>query len=84
MAELTSTKIHLLVTSREQSDISSVLCRNNLIDQIIAVQTDIIDKDIHAYIEHRLRTENEFRRWKTRNDIQQKIQESLVSMSDGM
>ncbi|CAD0085347.1 unnamed protein product [Aureobasidium mustum] len=84
IAELTSPKIHLLVTSREESDISSVLGRPNLMDQIIAVQTDIIDKDIRAYMEHRLGTGKEFQRWKDRADIQQKIQDSLTRMSGGM
>ena len=60
MAKLTSPKIHLLVTSREESDISLVLRRTNLIGQIIAVQTDIIEEDIRAYIDHRLRTDGDF------------------------
>lgn len=83
MAKLTSPKIHLLVTSREESDISLVLRRTNLIGQIIAVQTDIIEEDIRAYIDHRLRTDGDFMRWKHRHDVQRMIRESLIKISDG-
>ncbi|KAH0026008.1 ankyrin repeat protein, partial [Aureobasidium melanogenum] len=84
IAEITSPKVHLLVTSRQESDIASVLGRTNLISQIVPVQTDIIDEDIRAYIGHRLRTSGEFERWKDRDDVQQMIQESLMSISNGM
>ncbi|KAK6005809.1 hypothetical protein QM012_007451 [Aureobasidium pullulans] len=84
IAELTALKVHLLVTSRKESDITSVLGRTKLMGQIVAVQTDIIDQDIRSYIDHRLRTSSEFKRWKERDDIQQKIRESLMSISDGM
>jgi Cdc6-like AAA superfamily ATPase len=84
IAGLTSPKVHLLVTSRQESDIASVLGRTNLISQIVPVQTDVIDEDIRAYIGHRLRTSGEFERWKDRDDVQQMIRESLMSISNGM
>lgn len=83
IAKLTPSKIHLLVTSRQESDITLVIGRKNLMGQIIAVQTDIIDEDIRAYIDHRLRTGAEFMRWKHRHDVQRMIQESLMNISDG-
>lgn len=84
IAESTSFKFHLLVTSRKESDIASVLGRANLMDQIIPVQTHIIDEDIRTYMEHRLRTDDNFQIWSNRDDVQQMIQESLMSMSGGM
>ncbi|KEQ62470.1 ankyrin repeat protein [Aureobasidium melanogenum CBS 110374] len=84
IAELASPKVHLLVTSRKESDIASIFGRGNLMGQVVPVETDIINEDIRAYIGHRLRTSGEFGRWKDRDDVQQMIQESLMSMSDGM
>jgi hypothetical protein len=84
VAECTSQKIHLLATSRKEPDIDSIIGRDNLMDQRIAIQTEVVDEDIRAYILHRLRTDDGFRRWKQREDIQQVIQESLMRISDGM
>jgi hypothetical protein len=84
VAESTSQKIHLLVTSRKEPDIDSILGRVDLIDQSIAIQTEVVDEDISAYILHRLRTDDGFKRWEHRKDIQQMIRESLMGMSRGM
>jgi hypothetical protein len=84
IAGFTSWKLHLLVTSRKEPDIDLVLGRPYLMDQRAAVQTNVVDEDIRAYMIHRLRTDNEFKRWKNRDDIKQMIQESLMRMSNGM
>lgn len=84
VAESTSQKFHLLATSRKESDIDSVLGRTGLMDQNVAVQKEIIDEDIRAYIVHRLQTDDGFKRWEHRQDIQQMVQKSLMKMSDGM
>lgn len=77
-------KIHLLATSRKEADIDVILGRPDVMEQIIAVQKDVVDKDIRAYIIHRLRTDDGFQRWKHWEDIQQMIRGSLMKMSDGM
>lgn len=84
VAEFTSKRLNALITSRKESDIDSVLGRARLIDQTIAVQTDLVDENIRAYIIHRLRTDSGFKRWEHREDIQQMIEESLMRMSAGM
>jgi len=84
VAESTSKRINVLVTSRKEPDIDSVLGRARLMDQNIAVQADVVDEDIRAYITHRLRTDSGLKRWEHREDIQQMIQESLMRMSAGM
>ncbi|KAH0360732.1 ankyrin repeat protein, partial [Aureobasidium melanogenum] len=84
IAEFASSKVHLLVTSRKESDIESSLGRTNIMDQIIAVQTDIIDEDICTYVKHRLQTDKGFQRWSNRDGVQQMIQDSLMRMSGGM
>jgi hypothetical protein len=84
VAETTSQKTHLLVTSRKEPDIDSVLGRTGLMDQNIAIQTNIVDKDIRAYVIHRLQTDDGFKRWEQLKHIQNMIQNSLMKMSDGM
>jgi hypothetical protein len=87
VAECTSQKIHLLVTSRKEPDIDSILGRTDLMDQCIALQTGVIDDDIRAYVIHRLRTDDGFKRWEHREDtedIRQMIQSSLMRISGGM
>jgi hypothetical protein len=84
IAESAFHKLHLLVTSRKEPDIVSILGRADLMDQILAVQTDVVDEDIRAYIIHRLQTDDVFKRWEHREDIRQMIQDSLMRMSDGM
>jgi len=84
VAESSSEGVNVLVTSRKEPDIDSVLGRPRLMDQNIAVQTDVVDEDIRAYIIHRLRTDSGFKRWEHREDIQRMIQESLMGMSAGM
>lgn len=84
IAKLTDQRIHLLVTSRKEPDIDSVLGLDDVIDQVVAVQSDIIDADIRAYITDTLRTNVAFRRWEHHEDVQQMIQNSLFEKSDGM
>ena len=84
VAESTSKRINVLVTSRKEPDIDSILGCAKLMDQNIAVQADVVDEDIRAYITHRLRTDSGFKRWEHREDIQQMIRESLMRMSAGM
>lgn len=84
IARLTDQRIHLLVTSRKEPDIDSVLGRDNVIDQVIAAQSDIIDADIRAYITDTLRTNVAFKRWDGYKNVQQMIRDSLFEKSDGM
>lgn len=84
VAESSLKGVNVLVTSRKEPDIDSVLSRPRLMDRSIAVQADVVNEDIRVYIIHRLRTDGEFKRWEHREDIQRMIQESLMRMSAGM
>jgi GTPase SAR1 family protein len=84
IAKLTDPKIHLLITSRKEPDIDSALGLDDVIDQVVAVQAEIIDADIRAYIIDTLRTDVAFKRWAGHEDIQQMIRDSLFEKSNGM
>jgi hypothetical protein len=84
IANLTDPKIHLLVTSRKEPDIDTVLGFDDVIDQVVAVQAEIIDADIRAYIIDTLRTDVSFKRWERHEDVQQMIRDSLFEKSNGM
>jgi hypothetical protein len=84
IAKLTDQRIHLLVTSRKEPDIDSVLGLDDVIDQVVAVQAEIINADIRAYIVDTLRTDVAFKRWEQHEKIQHMIRDSLFEKSNGM
>jgi hypothetical protein len=84
IAKLTDHRINMLVTSRKELEIASFLGLDNVMDQTVAVQSDTIDADIRAYISDTLRTGVGFKRWESREDVQQMIRDSLFEQSDGM
>jgi hypothetical protein len=84
IAKLTDQRMHLLVTSRKEPDIDTVLGHDDVVDQVVAVQSNIIDADIRAYIIDTLRTDVAFKRWEQHENVQQLIQDSLFEKSDGM
>jgi hypothetical protein len=84
IAKLTDRRMHLLVTSRKEPDIDSVLDTDDVMDQVVAVQAEIIDADIRTYIIDTLRTDVAFKRWERQEDVQQMIRDSLFEKSNGM
>jgi hypothetical protein len=84
IAKLTDRRMHLLVTSRKEPDIDSVLDTDDVMDQVVAVQAEIIDAVIRTYIIDTLRTDVAFKRWERQEDVQQMIRDSLFEKSNGM
>ncbi|KAH8598562.1 hypothetical protein B0O99DRAFT_567007, partial [Bisporella sp. PMI_857] len=73
--------VHLLVTSRPEEDIKSAL---NGIGRQVPVQGDLVDRDIYAYIYARVREDDGLKRWRSRPDVQEKIETQLKEQSKGM
>lgn len=64
--------LHLLVTSRNELDISGSL--NPTRDQNVSMKNIEVDKDIDTFVSYQLSTEPRLQRWKTRHsDIQAKL-----------
>lgn len=71
--------LHLLVTSRDETDIRTHL--NPSLDQEVRMKNAGIDKDIADFISNRLRDDRQLQRWSLWRD---KIREALVTGANGV
>ncbi|WQF89312.1 Putative NACHT nucleoside triphosphatase, P-loop containing nucleoside triphosphate hydrolase [Colletotrichum destructivum] len=73
---------HLLITSRPEHDIKSALER--YVDDQIILQSDLVAEDIRAYVHGTVRQHEGFKRWRTREEIQNEIESHLIEKANGM
>lgn len=76
--------VHLLVTSRPESDINSKVREWAYDDDIVPIQSDLIADDIRAYIHTRVREDNNLKRWRSYPEVQDEIETRLIEKADGM
>ncbi|KAH8678369.1 ankyrin repeat protein [Xylariales sp. PMI_506] len=76
--------VHLLVTSRPEQDIQKTIEKWARKEDIIPLRDGLIGDDIRAYIKARVRNSEGLGRWKTRPDIQEKIEATLIEKAKGM
>jgi Cdc6-like AAA superfamily ATPase len=76
--------IHLLVTSRPEQDIKRAIERWAGSENIIQVQSDLVESDIQDYIHARVRGDGELKRWQSRPNVQSEIEATLIKKADGM
>ncbi|KAL6716111.1 hypothetical protein ACLMJK_005677 [Lecanora helva] len=77
-------RLHLLATSRRETDIvDSIgsLCKNG---GSICIQSSVVDKDIREYVRDQLRTNLRLRKWQNKPEIQREIEETLMERAGGM
>jgi Cdc6-like AAA superfamily ATPase len=77
--------VHLLVTSRPEYDIETVL--NTLAkseDDIIPIQSNLIQDDIRSYVHTRVRERDGLKRWRSHPEVLEKIEKQLMEKADGM
>ena len=77
-------KLHILVTSRRESDIEESLEGMTSDEARICIQSKLVREDILTYIQDRLETDNSLKRFKRQPEIQEKIRETLIKKADGM
>jgi NACHT domain len=77
-------KLHILATSRREKEIEESL--NYLVDNPVkfCIQTALVNGDIQAYIQTRLRSDQNLKRWKNKPEVQQEIMAKLMDKADGM
>jgi hypothetical protein len=74
LLDLEQRNLHLLVTSRPEHDIGFVLRKLVQSDEdIVPIQSDLIEDDIRSYIHTRVRTGNRLKRWRSRPDVLDEI-----------
>lgn len=77
-------KLHILVTSRNNMDIESSPQRLEEMQNIIWLQGQLVNKDIHTYIRQRLSNDMSLHKWQKHPDIQQEIEDKLMEGAHGM
>lgn len=78
------TNIHLLLTSRDERDITEAIEAVQLEQSWIKLTADVVKEDVRTYISTRLQTDRAFKRWSKHLDVQRDIEDSLTKKSEGM
>jgi len=76
--------IHLLVTSRPEPDIKSAIEEWASPDNIIALQSNLVQGDISSYIKWEVKNGKRLERWCDQKNVQQEIQDTLTQKANGM
>lgn len=87
LSSLTSKSINnprMIVTSRNEQDIEAEFNKWLGEDAIVAIQEQVVDADISAYVSHRLRTDPQLQRWRGKQKIQEEIESNLMAAAHGM
>lgn len=85
--ELTSWKelnLHILATSRREKDIEESIKSISDDEKRICIHSTLVNADIRAYIQGRLRTDRGLQRWRNKPEVQQEIEDMLMKKVDGM
>ncbi|KAF2807352.1 purine and uridine phosphorylase [Mytilinidion resinicola] len=84
LVRLQHKNVHCLVISRPEQDIQLELSRLVNKKDRISIQSDLVNDDILAYINAKVREGEGLKRWRGCQDIQKEIKEGLAQKADGM
>jgi hypothetical protein len=76
--------LHLLVTSRKERDIESLLECLAEDSNIICLQSELVDQDIRRYVHQRLSVDKTLKKWQKDPDIVYEIETALMEGAQGM
>lgn len=76
--------LHLLVTSRKQGLLSTAIDDWPKRNQLHAVRTDEVGKDIASYIHARIFESKEFAKWNTHEGLQEQVKDAVLQKANGM
>ena len=76
--------VHILMTSRQEHDIEEGLRAILDEDELVSIQSDLINEDINAYILNRVKKSEALKRWRKHEDIQEEIETALMKKANGM
>ena len=84
MASWNDVSLHILTTSRRETDIEEAL--NSLSDERnrISIQSALVNADIRTYTHDRLQNDRKLRRWLKHPKVQLKIEDTLAEKAAGM
>lgn len=73
-------KLHILATSRRETDITEIL--EPLITGQISIQNEIVNADIHTHLRERLQNDPKLRKWPAK--VRMEIEGALMDGAHGM
>jgi hypothetical protein len=76
--------LHLLMTSRKEPEIESSLETYVDAQHQICLQSDLVDKDISLYVQHRLSSDKSLIKWSQDIAVRQEIEAALMRGAHGM
>ena len=77
-------KLHMLNTSRRETDIEETLTPLSDTRNRIAIQSERVNADIRTYIHGRLQIDKKLKRWQKLPNVQIEIENTLTRKADGM
>ena len=83
MAAWNISSLHMLVTSRKESDIETSLSTILDDEQRICIQSALVEDDIRKYIQSRIRSDYGLRKWR-KPEVQTEIETVLMGKAGGM
>lgn len=75
---------HILITSRPEQDIESAVRSRACDEDIIPIQSGLIDGDICSYVHTRVKEHEGLERWQSQPEIQTEIETTLREKANGM
>lgn len=77
-------RLHMIVTSRKEQDIEDSL--ESFIDKqnVVCLQSALVNEDIREFVRHRLYVDKRFKRWHKNEELRQEIEETLMKKAHGM
>ncbi|KAF1939184.1 hypothetical protein EJ02DRAFT_504930 [Clathrospora elynae] len=76
--------LHTLLTSRRERDIESSLETFIRQQDFVCLQSELVDRDIHKYVQQRLSDDKQLSRWGRDPAIRQDIEAALMEGAQGM
>jgi hypothetical protein len=84
LAFLSQDKLRRVFTSRKEFDIEASLTEWLRPKSCQSIQCKLVDDDIRATIRGRLAEDRDLRRWQSRPDVREEIEEKLMEKANGM
>jgi hypothetical protein len=84
MQSWSTTTPRILITSRKEFEIEKALKGIVLPDNRTCLESSLVDKDIGAYVQGRLVTDNSFERWQNDPKVREEIKTTLGRKAGGM
>lgn len=76
--------LHVIVTSRNEADIRASMDCHVVQDDMVCLQSKVVDRDISSYVLHRLSTDKDLQRWRKNPKAQREIETVLMEKACGM